>query len=132
MTTVMKWLGLRVFTVTKNHQCGLDFPEPLSIISSELMGFGGSESRKLGSENKFILFSSASGFCGFAPARSAWHGAGHPAPGLGRRLSWGQGLEGDGTTREWHEGGGGQGSAPCDLDLEVAGAESGSWPNTDT
>lgn len=65
MTTVVKRLGLRVFTVTKNHQRGLDFPEPLSIISSELMGFGGSESRKLGSENKFILFSSASGFCGF-------------------------------------------------------------------
>lgn len=68
MTTGVKRLGLRVFTVTKNHQRGLDFPEPLSIISSELMGFGGfggSGSRKLGSENKFILFSSASGFCGF-------------------------------------------------------------------
>lgn len=40
----------------------------------------------------------------FAPAGSAWRGAGHPAPDLGWRVSWEQGLKGDGSTRAWREG----------------------------
>ena len=40
----------------------------------------------------------------FAPAGSTWHEAGHPSLGVGWRVSWEQGLEGDGSTRAWREG----------------------------
>lgn len=101
----------------KHHWFGLHFPEPVAIILSEAVGV----------RVKKIVFGQTIGF----HCLLLLVGSGDRPPGprcWKRRRSCEQGLEGNWSTRPWHEGGGRWRGAPGDLDPEVLGEASEGWP----